>query len=151
MNYREAIDADLQIIKELFDINKLPSDDCEDHIKHFLVIEEKGKIIGVGGLEICGTIGLVRSMAVIPELRGKGIAKSLYTLLEYRAHGLGIKTLYLLTESATEYFKNLGFIVQEHSEVPVSVMETRQFKELCPSSATVMFREISDRQRQQNP
>ena len=149
MNYREATDADLQIIKELLNISKLPSDDCEDHIKNFLVIEEKGKIIGVGGLEICGTIGLVRSMVVIPEHRGKGVAKNLYTLLEDRAHGLGIKTLYLLTESATEYFKSLGFIVQERSEVPVSVMETRQFKELCPSSATVMFRAISDRHRQQ--
>lgn len=147
MNHREATDADLQIIKELLNASKLPSDDCDEHIKHFLVIEEKGKIIGIGGLEICGTVGLVRSMVVMPEHRGKGIAKNIYRLIENRAHGLGINALYLLTESATDYFKNLGFIVQERSEVPASVMETKQFKELCPSSAMVMFREISGRNR----
>ncbi len=143
MNHREAAHTDLQTIKELLNISKLPSEDCEEHIGNFMVIEEKEKIVGVGGLEICGAIGLVRSIAVAPEHRGKGVAKQIYKSIENKAHGLGINTLYLLTESTAEYFKKLGFIIQERSEAPLSVMETKQFKELCPSSAKVMYRKIS--------
>ena len=143
MNHREAAHTDLQTIKELLGISKLPSENCEEHIGNFIVIEEKGKIVGVGGLEICGAIGLVRSIAVAPEHRGKGVAKQIYKSIEDKAYGLGINTLYLLTESAAEYFKKLGFIIQKRSKVPESVMKTKQFKELCPSSAVVMCREIS--------
>ncbi|MCU7919345.1 MAG: GNAT family N-acetyltransferase [Candidatus Thiodiazotropha sp. (ex Epidulcina cf. delphinae)] len=147
MNHRQATDADLQTIKELLDIGKLPLDDCAEHIEDFIVIEEKGKIIGMGGLEICGAVGLVRSIVVDPAYRGSGIAKNIFRLIEVRAIALGINRLYLLTESATEYFARLGFSIQERSEVPASVMATRQLKELCPSSARVMFREVSDGNR----
>lgn len=144
MNYRKATLADVPKIIELLKLGNLPPDDCKDHLEHFLVVEENEKVIGAGGLEICGSEGLVRSMVVAPEHRGRGIAQNLYRLIEGKAHESGIKTLYLLTESAAGYFKNLGFNVQERSEVPVSIMETRQFRELCPASATVMFRTISE-------
>lgn len=144
MNHRQATTADLQTIKELLNIGMLPSDDCDEHINNFIVIEENSEIIGVGGLEICGAIGLVRSIVVEPKYRVRGIGRKIYRLIEDKAHGLGIHTLYLLTESATEYFEKFGFVVQERFDVPVAIMETKQFKELCPSSAIVMFREISD-------
>ncbi|MCU7933305.1 MAG: GNAT family N-acetyltransferase [Candidatus Thiodiazotropha sp. (ex Dulcina madagascariensis)] len=144
MNHRPATDTDLQAIKGLLDIGKLPSDDCAEHLEDFILIEEKGKIIGMGGLEIYGAVGLVRSIVVDPAYRGGGIAKNIFRLIEVRAIGLGIDRLYLLTASATGYFERLGFTIQKRSEVPASVMETKQFKELCPSSARVMFREVSD-------
>ncbi len=76
---------------------------------------------------------------VVPEKRG--IAKKIDKLIE---SSLGINTLYLLlTESAIEYFIKLGFIIKDRAETPISIMETKQFKALCPSSAKVMFREIS--------
>jgi len=151
MNHREATYTDLRAIKELLSSSNLPSEDCEEHIENFIVIEEKGKIIGVGGLEIRGVFGLVRSIVVVPEKRRKGIAKKIYKLIEEKAYSLGINTLYLLTESATEYFFLLGFIIKDRAETPISIMETKQFKELCPSSAKVMYREISDKNRQKKP
>ena len=148
MNHREATSADLPTIKELLNISKLPSDDIDDHIDNFIVIEEKGNVIGVGGLEIYDDIGLVRSIAVVAEHRSKGIGEMIYRLVEDKANDKGINTLYLLTESATEYFKKFGFITQERSEVPASIAETKQFRELCPSSAKLMFHKISDMNRQ---
>ena len=112
------------------------------YIENFIIFEENRKIVGLGGLEICGAFGLVRSIVVIPEYRRKGLAKKIYKIIEDQARSLGIKTLYLLTESATEYFEKLGFSIKERSEVPASVMETKQFSALCPSSAIVMYREI---------
>ncbi len=140
MNYREATATDLIAIKTLLDSSKLPSDDCDEHIGHFFVAEDRGRIIGAGGLEICGADGLVRSIVITPEHRGNGIAKKIYQQIEDRAYGLGVSTLYLLTESAAEYFKKLGFVVKKRSETPKSIMQTKQFRELCPSSATVMCR-----------
>ncbi|NOY73762.1 MAG: GNAT family N-acetyltransferase [Gammaproteobacteria bacterium] len=145
MNYRKAIGADLNEVKKILIANGLPSVDFGEHFDNAVVVEEKGEIIGLGGLEICGDIGLVRSIVVIPRYRGKGIAKNIYRLIEDKASHLGINVLYLLTESATEYFKKLGFTVQRRTETPIAVMETKQFKALCPSSATVMFCKISSR------
>ncbi len=147
MNYRKAISADLNEIKKILMANGLPSVDFGEHLENAIVVEEKGAIIGLGGLEIGGDIGLVRSIVVIPSYRGKGIAKNIYRLIEDKAHHLGINVLYLLTESATEYFQKLGFAVQQRAEIPIAVMETKQFKELCPSSATVMFCKISSKDK----
>ncbi|MCF6255530.1 MAG: arsenic resistance N-acetyltransferase ArsN2 [Gammaproteobacteria bacterium] len=140
MNYREATAADLTAIKTLLNSSKLPSDDCDEHIGNFIVAEDRGKIIGTGGLEICGADGLLRSIVITPEHRGNGIAKKIYQQIEDRAYSLDVSTLYLLTESATEYFKKLGFVIKKRSETPKSIMQTKQFRELCPSSATVMCR-----------
>ncbi len=143
MNHRQAPGEDLQEIKELLDINKLPSGDFEEHVENFIVIEEKRKIIGVGGLEIYGVIGLVRSIVVESAYRGRGISKNIYKLIEKKAHGFGVNTLYLLTESATDYFNKLGFVIQEREKVPKLIKDTKQYKELCPSSAVVMSRKLS--------
>ena len=140
MNYREATAADLTAIKTLLNSSKLPSDDCDEHIGNFIVAEDRGEIIGTGGLEICGADGLLRSIVITPEYRGNGIAKNIYQQIEDRAYSLGVSTLYLLTESATEYFTKLGFVIKKRSETPKSIVHTKQFRELCPSSATVMCR-----------
>ena len=146
MRHRRATEADSKIIRELLEENDLPSEDYEDHIESFIVVEESGKVIGIGGLEKCGAAaGLVRSIVVVPGHRGKRVANEIYMLIEDKAHNLGIKALYLLTESAAEYFKKLGFEVIERIEVPESVMKTRQFRDLCPASAVVMYRDISER------
>ena len=112
----------------------------------FLAIQE-GKFFGLGGLQICGAIGLVRSIVVVPEYRGRGIAREIYRLIESRAREIGIKALYLLTDTAAEYFLKLGFSVKNRNDIPTSVTQTKQFSELCPSSAKIMFREISGKGR----
>ncbi len=140
MNYREATAADLAAIKALLNASKLPSNNCDEHIENFIVAEYRGKIIGAGGLEICDTEGLVRSIVIAAEYRGNGIAQKIYQRIEDKAYHLAITALYLLTESATEYFKSLGFSIKQRSEIPTSIMQTKQFMELCPSSATIMCR-----------
>ena len=142
MNSRDASKGDLLSIERLLCSSHLPSEDIVGHIDNFVVIEENEKIIGVGGLEISGGVGLIRSIVVAPEHRGIGVGKKIFKLLEIKANDLGLNTLYLLTDSAEEYFRKLGFLTKDRTDVPLSVMETKQFKELCPPSATVMFRDL---------
>lgn len=142
MNNRNANTTDVLVIKKLLNHSNLPSNDFEKHIENFIVIEENNTIIGLGGLEAYDKVGLVRSIVVESNYRNNGIAKDIYLLIEKRAYNLGIRTLYLLTDTATEYFRKLGFKIKKRSDVPIPIMETKQFKEFCPSSATLMFREI---------
>lgn len=142
MTCRDAAIADFPSIQELLSRSKLPDDDFVAHIKNFIVYVENHNIVAVGGLEICGAFALLRSIAVASEHRGKGIAKKIYKLLKVRAYGLGINRLYLLTESSIEYFANLGFRIMDRADAPELIMETEQFKELCPSSATLMYCDI---------
>ncbi len=143
MRYRAAIKEDLPRIKAILRQSNLPTEDCDSHVDNFVVSEQGGKIIGVGGLEVHGVLGLVRSIAVIPEFRGKGISREILTLLEGRAYGGGINTLYLLTETTEKFFKSLGFSFKKRDEIPEAISKTKQYSELCPSSAKVMCRDIA--------
>ena len=142
MNYRDAKYADLKAIRELLQAGDLPSVDCEEHLDNFILVENEGEIVGLGGLEIYDDIGLLRSIVVVPDNRGNGIGKKICDLIEKRATSLGVKVLFLLTESAEGYFSNLGFSVRSRNEVAASIKGTKQFKELCPSSAKMMVREL---------
>lgn len=143
MKYRTAEKKDLAEIKEILKQSNLPTEDCDSHVDNFIVAEQERKIIGTGGIEIYGALGLVRSIVVIPEYRGKGISREILTILESRAYDRGVNILYLLTETAEEYFKNLGFSVKNRLETPEAIVNTKQFSNLCPSTAKVMRRDIN--------
>jgi len=142
MKYRDAVTSDIEQIESLLKECSLPVNDIVEYIDNFIVAEKDNKIIGLGGFEKHGDIVLLRSIAVTQEYRGEAIGKSIYQLLKSKISRVGVNNLYLLTETATEYFKNIGFTIKERINVPEAVMRTKQFKELCPSSAIVMFYEL---------
>ena len=111
-------------------------------MNNFIFVEEINKVVGVGSLEVYDTVGLLRSIAVLPNSRNNGVGKIINELVEKKAFDLGVKVLYLLTESTDEYFSSFGFSVKDRNEVPLSIMKTKQFKDLCPSTAKVMYREL---------
>ena len=143
MKYREAEKSDIQSIRELICSSGLPSSDVDGKAQKIFVAESDGKIVAVGGIEKLGGIALVRSIAVAPEYRKNGIASNIYQLLEEYASSSEVEELYLITESAKEYFQKLGFTEQERKTTPCLIQQTSQFSELCPSSATVMFKALS--------
>ena len=143
MKHREAKKEDLPKIKEILAQAGLPTEDCEAHVHDFLIMEKRSEIVAIGGLEICDKYGLVRSIVVIPKHRGQGIGEEVLAMLESKAISKGIDRLYLLTETAVEYFQSQGFKIIDRDQVPKNIANTRQFKELCPSTAKVMYRSIS--------
>lgn len=139
---RNAVLADRKTIKKILSDHQLPWEDCELHLEHFIVIEEDNNLIGLGGIEPYGDNGLLRSIVVISAYRNNGVGNTIYQLLQTYARQLGIRTLYLLTETATDYFSALGFKYISRSNTPISIKNTQQFKNLCPEHATVMYRNI---------
>lgn len=106
-------------------------------------IKVDNQIVGVVGLEQEETIGLLRSLAVISNMRNKGYGKQLINHAETWASENGISRLYLLTTTATKYFLRIGFKKISRNNAPSFIINTPQFSNLCPSSAEFMCKNIS--------
>jgi len=122
---------------------KLPVDDLPELLTDFVAAIEDTTIIGVAGLEIYGPYGLLRSLAVSPDHRNKGIAGKLLGQIETIAALKSLKELYLLTETAPAYFTQKGYQKITRSDVPIVVMESSEFSHVCPVSAIVMKKTLS--------
>ena len=137
---RRAAPTDLAGIDALLRGAGLPSSGVSEHLDTFVVFESGGSIAGVGGLEICGSDALLRSLAVAPAFRGRGVAASICDRLEAIAASRGIEQLYLLTETAEQYFVKRGYAVTARPEAPSAIASTEEFTMLCPQSAIMMRR-----------
>ena len=91
----------------------------------------------MAGLEVHGTYGLLRSLAIAPEARGQGLVRGLCTNVEDRAAELGLQ-LFLLTETAERFFKHRGWEVIDRRHAPDEIRSSREFSDLCPTSALLM-------------
>ena len=121
----------------------LPVSDMGEHSVHLFGARQNGKIIGVVGLEVYATVGLLRSLAVATAFREDGYGRALVTHAEIRASQLGGKELYLLTTTAAGFFARLGYEVVSRSDAPKDIAQTTQFARLCPSSSAFMRKKLA--------
>jgi len=129
--YRDSIIA-------LLAAEKLPVADLPAKLDNFVVVKDAEVIIGVAGLEIYGDYGLLRSLAVSPAHRKKGIAKLLLTEIEALAAAKALSAIYLLTETAPGYFSRNNYQQINRTDVPQPVQQSSEFSYACPQSAIVM-------------
>jgi len=79
-------------------------------IGKFLISEEKGKIIGVGGVFIFAKVSSFGYMAVLQEYRGKGIGTEIFRNLLEIANELNCETMILYASKLGEpIYKKFGF------------------------------------------
>ncbi len=79
-------------------------------IAKFQVVEENGKIVGLGGIFFFGDISFIGYMAVLPELRGKGRGTSLFSNLIKIGKLNGCKTFLLYaSELGQPIYHKYGF------------------------------------------
>ncbi len=126
----------------LLTAEKLPADDLPQSLTHFIAAVQDDNLAGAVGLEIYGNHALLRSMVVSLAYRGKGVAGELLTQLETMAHAKSIKEIYLLTETAPDYFARKGYQTITRQDVPEPVQQSSEFSYACPQSAIVMKKNI---------
>jgi amino-acid N-acetyltransferase len=97
-----------------------------------------GKIIGSGGLEFYSMYALLRSVAVDQSERGKAYGKNIIRDLLDRAKSNSAKEVYLLTETAHDFFVKRGFADVPRENVPAEVKTSTEFSSVCPVSAACM-------------
>ena len=134
--------ADKHTVFDLLGRAELPTEDLTDEtMRNFMVAKnEKNAVIGVAGVEIFAQNGLFRSLAVDSNCRGKGLGTFLTRQIESLAWHRGIRTLYLLTLTAADFFAKIGYEMIQRDQVPESIQNTPEFKGLCPVSAVCLFK-----------
>ena len=79
-------------------------------IANFLVVEEDGKIIGLGGIFFFGDICSIGYMAVLPEVRYKGLGTNIFRNLVKKGKLKGCKTFMLYASELGEpIYQKFGF------------------------------------------
>ena len=131
----------LDEVKALLVACGLPTEDIRDE-GAFVVARAGTQLCGTAGMELLGAVALLRSVAVHPRWRRKGIARALCDEAIRRAGTMGARRAFLLTTDAQAFFRQLGFAPIERASLPAEIRGTAQFRELCPASATAMARDL---------
>ena len=137
---RAARPADLPAIEHLLVTSQLPIAGVAESLSGFVVAESDGAIVGTAALEVCCDNALLRSVAVAPEWRSRGLGRALVTRVIADGEARGLRALYLLTTTAEHYFPSFGFREITRADVPADVQGTEEFRSACPASAVVMCR-----------
>lgn len=128
----------------MLDEASLPASDIDNEaLVHFFAARRQGELVGIVGLEPCGVDGLLRSLVVDASARGAGLGRALVSMAEAHARDLNLATVYLLTETATDYFHGLGYTDCRRDDAPAPVRRSPQFSALCPASASFMCKPLS--------
>jgi amino-acid N-acetyltransferase len=138
LNFRPAAAADWAAMEAMLVAAKLPVDGASEHLANFVVGEADGRLLCMGGFEQYGAAALLRSVAVDPSARGTGVGQRLLDHLRSQARAQGVAALYLLTTTAEAFFGKRGFSVVARSETPAALQASREFRGVCPASATAM-------------
>jgi len=133
-----ATAADLEPIKELLLAAGLPTAGVDDHWKTFIVAREGAKLVACGGAEAYQFAALIRSVAVSPEHRSKGLGRRIVRQLLDRLASRGLREFYILTTDAEAYFRKRGFKTIDRDEVHPQLLSSREFQDACPESAVCM-------------
>ena len=130
-------------VKRLLKASQLNSSDLTpEHLRHFFGLGTKEEPEGVVGLELFGAVALLRSLAVVSACRGAGLGSKLLAYAEDYARNLGIKSLYLLTNTAESFFKHRGYKCTGRDDAPLAIRETKEFSEICPVSSAFMVKHL---------
>jgi N-acetylglutamate synthase-like GNAT family acetyltransferase len=135
---RGATAGDVPAIIALLERDKLPLVGLKEYVATALVAQRNGRIVGCAGVEIHGTAGLLRSVAVDESRRGEGLGHQLTQAALDLARARGVTTVYLLTTTAAAFFPRFGFREIARDDVDPAVQRSVEFTTACPADAVTM-------------
>jgi amino-acid N-acetyltransferase len=121
----------------------LPTSDLPADLSGFTLAMDGTQILGSVGMEWMGKIGLLRSVAVADTHRNQKLGQQLFEAVLKNARSKQVQEVFLITDSAEQYFRKYGFSPVDRQNTPEAITQTKQFSALCPSSAVVMKLELT--------
>ena len=118
---RHARDTDLPALRQHLSEAGLPSVGLEAALGSALVVRDGDRVVGSAALEPHGGDALLRSVAVSAPLRGSGLGERLVRDAIELAAQRGHRRLYLLTETAADWFPRFGFRRIDRAELPPAI------------------------------
>jgi amino-acid N-acetyltransferase len=131
LEYREAVVSLLQSAG-------LPVEDLPHQLQNFYIAMKNDFVVGAIGLETYDGNGLLRSLVVNPAFQKMNIAAALVNEIENLGRSLGLNSIYLLTETAKDYFGRKGYEQVAREQAPESLKRSTEFSHVCPSTAILM-------------
>jgi arsenate reductase (glutaredoxin) len=121
----------------------LATEDVEEPGRLFWRFETRDKtLVGFGGLEAYAPNALIRSVLILPPMRGRGLGRAIVEALEVEALVLKCRTAWLATTGAKDFFARLGYAPSTREDLPQAIRSSRQLSELCPDTATMMTKRL---------
>jgi N-acetylglutamate synthase-like GNAT family acetyltransferase len=139
-----ASETDGPSILQLLQDSGLPIDGLVDHLNTALVARDGAAIVGCAAVELYADGALLRSVAVAPAARNRGVGERLTEAAVTLARSLRTPAVYLLTTTAESYFPRFGFVQTPRDFVPTGVQQSIEFRSACPASAIVMWKALND-------
>lgn len=136
-------DEDLPDILALLKQSELPTAGIERHINTTLLARDNGQLVGCAAVEVYGTAGLLRSVAVAANQRGTGLGQRLTKAALDLANERGVRTVYLLTTTAAGFFPRFGFVTIARDELDPALGQSEELRGACPASAVAMRARLS--------
>lgn len=132
--FGRATSDDANALRDLLEASGLQADGVEERLDGTLV---SGALDATACVEEADGFGILRSVAVRPELRGKGMGMLAVAAAVAEARARGIARLFLFTETAERFFKQLGFEAIERDRVPGAVTATAHAAQECPTAVAM--------------
>lgn len=143
MTFRPANANDRPALIALLTQVNLLTDDLPDELSTFLLaFADDDTLAGAAGLDLVGDFGLLRSVGVAPDHRGQYLGHTLVEGVQEAALAHDFTDMYLLTTTAEAFFEQLGYEAIDRKAVPEAIAQTRQYRDLCPDSAIVMYQKL---------
>ena len=140
---RQALPGDWDAVRKLLLASDLPVDDLgPDRLDGFLIAEDDDLVVGLIGLELMGTVGLLRSLVVEKNARRAGLGGKLVGALESAAEAAGIAELWLLTIDAEKFFQRHNYEIVNREQAPEELRQSDEFRSLCPDTAYLMRKSL---------
>jgi amino-acid N-acetyltransferase len=134
--------SDLPDLIALLHTCDLPPEGIEAHLETALLARSAEGLAGSAALECYGDTVLLRSVAVDPAFRRRGLARQLVQASLALARTQGARRAVLLTTTAAGFFRRLGFQPVARSDVSAALAGSIQFNSVCPDSADVLARDL---------
>lgn len=132
-----------QDIVSLLESASLPTSDLsDDAMSDFFFAGPATAPLGIVGVQCYGSDALLRSLVVSPVHRARGLGQRLVDHAEQHARARGIRTLYLLTTTAEQFFRSRGYIVTPRDSAPPAIRSTPEFASLCPASSAFLSKQL---------
>jgi amino-acid N-acetyltransferase len=92
--------------------------ELSENVRDFVVALEDGRVAGCGALHLYGMhLAEIRSIAVLPEYKGRGVGRALVDALFAEAHRHHVTCLCLFTRTPG-FFGHLGFEISRRQDLP---------------------------------
>jgi amino-acid N-acetyltransferase len=142
MEVGRATAGDLPAIETLLSTAGLPLDGAAVAFEAGVVGRDRDRLVAAAAVERYDSFGLLRSVVVAADRRGTHLGRTIVAAAEALARELGVNELFLLTETAVDWFPRLGYVPVARDQVPDVVRGSVEFTTACSVTAVAMRRSL---------